>query len=94
MASRDFFLFSDPVYFAGSSADEPEYWNDPEIIIDPISCMVVAVIPRTEQPSPKPQPRRPRRTRSGPPLWRVMLRRWLAVGRRADPRDVSKKGSV
>ena len=84
MASRDFFGPSDLGYLAGSGADDCDYWHDPEIIIDPISGMVVAVIPRSQRQISEPQPPRTRRSRNGLPMWRAALARWLAFGKRRE----------
>ena len=90
MTSRNLFFFSDPGHLTGFGADEPDYWNDPEIIVDPVSCMVVAILPRSEEPFPKPQPRRPRRRRNGFSLWRATIARWLASGERPDIHSASE----
>lgn len=56
---------------------EDDRWSEPQIIVDPLSGFVVAIVPPPERP-PRARPRRPgRRTR---PLWRDTLRRWLQLG--------------
>jgi sulfate/thiosulfate transport system substrate-binding protein len=56
---------------------EDDRWNEPEIIVDPLSGFVVAIVP------PHDQPRRPP-ARSPQPdlrsLWRKTLARWLRLG--------------
>jgi hypothetical protein len=84
MASRDFFFPSDLGFLAGFGVDDFDYWNDPEIIIDPINCMVAAVIPRSARQVPEPRPSRPRRSRNGLQTWRATLARWLTFGKRRD----------
>jgi hypothetical protein len=54
---------------------EVGHWDDPEIIVDPLSGLVIAVIP------PVRRTRRPVPADSGQakhPLWRSMLKRWLS----------------
>jgi hypothetical protein len=82
MAYREFYFSTDLGAFTDVNAEEPDYWDEPEIIIDPISCMVVAVFPRSQQRVSEAAPPRPRRTHSGLSIWRAALARWLAPGKR------------
>jgi hypothetical protein len=53
---------------------EDERWDEPEIIVDPVTGFVVAIFP------PRDRPRRPRKLRNPPrfrSLWRDRLIRWL-----------------
>ena len=75
MASRDLFLSREFGDIAGSGTDDVDYWNDPEIFIDPINCMVVAILPRSGSRMPEP-PRRAERRRTQPARWRATLARW------------------
>jgi hypothetical protein len=51
---------------------EDDRWDEPEIIIDPLTGFVVAILPRR---SVWPEPREPRLA----PLWRAKLSRWLRL---------------
>lgn len=58
-------------------AYEDDRWDEPEIIVDPLSGFVVAIMP------PHDRSRRPRAERRQPrlrSLWRDMLTRWLDLG--------------
>jgi hypothetical protein len=77
MASRDFPILGESGYFTGSDMDDFDYRNDPEVIIDPISCTIVAVVPRSERQMILDSPPRAHRSKKGPPLWHAILARWL-----------------
>lgn len=75
MPSRDRIYPVDFGYIACPGGDEFFDRDEPEIIVDPVNCMVVAVIPRTERPTMLPS--RPPRDRAEP-VWRRALRRFSA----------------
>jgi sulfate/thiosulfate transport system substrate-binding protein len=78
MPSRD----SSPSYEVGAFrlSCEDDRWDEPEIIIDPLSGFVVVVPPPSDQPAWI--ERQERRNAAAPSLWRTKLARWLrlAVG--------------
>jgi hypothetical protein len=54
---------------------EVGHWDEPEFIVDPVSGVIIAVIPsahRTRRPSAA------HSTQAKSSWWRSMLRRWLA----------------
>jgi sulfate ABC transporter permease protein CysT len=58
---------------------EDDRWDEPEIIIDPVSGFVVAIFPRRDRPYQPPRTPRVER-RHEPSLWRDKLSRWLRLG--------------
>jgi hypothetical protein len=57
-------------------AYEDERWDEPEIIVDPLTGIVVAIMPRHNRPHRSADSRH---ERPQPSLWRDALARWLRL---------------
>jgi hypothetical protein len=55
---------------------EDERWDEPEIIVDPVTGFVVAIMPAPQRSVWQRPPKLPARQR---PLWRDKLSRWLCL---------------
>jgi hypothetical protein len=77
MPSPNFHQVPESAPFDEAAEWEVGRWDDPEIIVDPVTGIVLAVI------RPADLPRRPLvatvRTGRKPSLWRSMVGRWLAL---------------
>jgi hypothetical protein len=75
MSSHDFF----PPFEVGPFylAPEEDRWDEPEIIVDPLSGLVVAIVRPAGRPVRPEQ--RERRAAATPSLWRAKLARWLRL---------------